>query len=224
LPQGFPIVASVPALTKNELEERYLTQHPGTNYSLGRFTIGFEVEVVVMSKTVLQVAQEAGRDSVSDEMMERDVYTYIRRKFLSIGVGANIYFPEPTGHGPDYSVWNITSDNSIETNTSSMEYSPQAPQIFRVGVELISPIFVFIDDGWPSTVRRVFGALNEMHWRPNRSTGLHVHVGSRDRPFTLEEVKEIAKYVLVFESEETHPERPLMCTRGIRQFCRSETP
>jgi hypothetical protein len=127
-----------------------------------------------------------------------------------MGVGANVYFPEPTGHDPDYSVWNITSDNSIETNTSSMEYSPQAPQICRVGVELISliQVCVFIDDGWPSTgtVRRVFGALNEMHWRPNRTTGLHVHVGSRDRPFTLEEVKEKYVTVLVFESEETHSE------------------
>jgi hypothetical protein len=27
---------------------------------------------------------------------------------------------------------------------------------------------------------RVFGALNEMHWRPYRSTGLHVHVASMD--------------------------------------------
>ena len=214
MPQGSPIVANVQAaLTENELQDRYLTKDPGINYSLGRFTIGFEVEVVVMPKTVLQVAQEAGRDIVSDEMMERDVYAYIRRKFHSIGLGANIYIPDPTGHGPDYSVWNITSDNSIETNTSSMESSPQAPRLFRVGVELISPIFVFINDEWPSTVRRVFGALNEMHWRPNRSTGLHVHVGSRYRPFTLKEVKEIAKYVLAFEGKETHPERSLIYTR-----------
>ena len=225
MPQGSPPVANVQAaLIEHELAERYLTPDPGTHYSLGRFTVGFEVEVVVMPKTVLQVAHEARRDIVSDETMERDVYAYIHQKCHSIGVGANIYIPDPTGHGPDYSVWNITSDNSIETNTSSMESSPQAPALFRVGVELISPIFVFNDDGWPSIVRRVFGALNEMHWRPNRSTGLHVHVGSRYRPFTLEEVKEIAKYVLVFEGKETHPERSFICTRRIRQFCRSETP
>jgi hypothetical protein len=56
------------------------------------------------------------------------------------------------------------------------------------------------------TVRRVFGALDEMHWRPNRTTGLQVHVGSRDGPFILEEVKEKYVTVLVFESEETHSE------------------
>lgn len=64
----------------------------------------------------------------------RDVYTYIRSKFHSIGVGANIYIPDPTGHGPDYSVRNIISDHCVETNTLSMESCPQAPGLFRAGI------------------------------------------------------------------------------------------
>jgi Putative amidoligase enzyme len=150
------------------------------NSNMPVYTMGFEVEVVIMHSTVSSAAEAAGRPQVLDNLMERDVYNYIRHKIIDLGLDANIHIPGPRGKSLDYNGWNITADNSIETNTSSMEYSPKTRRMLRVGVELISPVFVFHDPLWTSLVVRVFDSLNDMHWKPNRSTGLHVHgVGSQ---------------------------------------------
>ena len=130
-----------------------------------------------MHRTVTEAALAALRDEVVDAMMERDVYQFIQQKIQNLGMEANIHFKTPRSRTPNYSAWTITSDNSIQKNTSSMDPSPLSKRARRVGVELISPTFVFGDFEWTKEIKILFASLNEMHWKPNRSTGLHVHVG-----------------------------------------------
>jgi hypothetical protein len=81
-----------------------------------------------------------------------------------------------------------------------MEQSPGENKMLRVGVELVSPVFVYRNPEWISAFREVLETLNNsIRWKPNRSTGLHVHVALEHRPFTLEEIKSFAKNVLIFE-------------------------
>ena len=133
------------------------------------------------------------------ERVQGDVFTFVRKKICEVGREANVYIPGPTGNKPDYSKWNITEDSSIEMTTSSMEDSPDKKTIARVGIEIISPIFCIDDSSWMNEGKAVLTKLNELNWKPNRSTGLHVHVGIEGRKFTLEEVKAVAKYVIIFE-------------------------
>lgn len=154
-----------------------------------------------MHKTVREAVYAAGRETVVHHLMERDTYDFLRHRLNNIGVKSNIHIQGPSRHLPDYKVWNITSDNSIETQTSSMDDSPKNNRLCRVGIELISPIFHYNDPNWPSQIVTVFHNLNSLHLKANRSTGLHVHIGHESGSFELTEVKEIAKYVLVFESK-----------------------
>ena len=163
------------------------------------FTIGFEVEVVVMSRSVQDAAKAIGRQGIVEAAMERDVFTFLKHMIQGLGKEASVYVPGPTHNVPDYKVWNITSDNSIEVTTTSMDDTPPKKRPIRVGVELISPKFCFTTSDWETDVITVFTSLNQLHWKPNRSTGLHVHVGVKGREFTLAELKGIAKYVLIFE-------------------------
>ena len=160
------------------------------------FTVGFEVEAVVLRRSVRDALRAVGRPVV--EQVQGDVFTFVRKKICEVGREANVYIPGPTGNKPDYSKWNI-KDNSIETSTSSMEDSPVNKTVTRVGIEIVSPIFCIDDSSWMDEVDIVLTKLNDLHWKPNRSTGLHVHVGIEEREFTLDEVKAIAKYVITFE-------------------------
>ena len=154
-----------------------------------------------MHKTVREAVYAAGRRTVVYPLMERDTYDFLRHRLNNVGIKSNIHIQGPPGHLPDYEVWNITSDNSIETQTSSMDDSPKNNRLCRVGIELISPIFRYNDPNWPSQIVTVFRSLNFLHLKANRSTGLHVHIGRESGSFELSEVKKIAKYVLVFESK-----------------------
>lgn len=103
---------------------------------------GFEIQLVVMRISAQEATKAAGRPRVVDAMMGRDIYANIRTQMKKTGILATF---SPGKHKPDYSAWNITSDNSILTNTSSMEFTPKSKKIDRIGVEIISPIFTYND-------------------------------------------------------------------------------
>lgn len=150
-----------------------------------------------MRDTVLEAVKAAGRKDVIDGFMNVDVYEYFRGHILKVGHPAKVYTPKKDGSTPDYTGWNVTYDVSIETNTSSTEESPGEKKMMRVGAELISPVFVYQNLKWVSDFRKVFGTY--VQWKPNRSTGLHVHISLEHRTFKLEEIKSLAKNILVFE-------------------------
>ena len=81
--------------------------------------------------------------------------------------------------------------------SESMHSSPDRFPI-RVGMELVSPVFQPGDD-WTLLVHTAMSTLNKSRILVNSSTGLHVHVGVQDRRFTLEELKRIAEFVIIFE-------------------------
>ncbi len=61
---------------------------------------------------------------------------------------AYLYIPSSTrGSGPNYDVWNITTDATISELTSGSESDLSAFQT-RFGFELISPVFDVIGDEW----------------------------------------------------------------------------
>jgi hypothetical protein len=69
-----------------------------------------------------------------------------------------------------------------------------------VGMELISPIFVYRDAKWALGIRMVFERLNiSVYWKPDRSTGLYVYVALEHRMFALDEITSLAKSFLILK-------------------------
>jgi len=81
--------------------------------------------------------------------------------------------------------------------SESMHSSPDHFPM-RLGMELVSPVFQPRDD-WTLLLHKAIRTLNKSRILANSSTGLHVHVGVQDRCFTLEELKRIAEFVIIFE-------------------------
>jgi len=97
--------------------------------------------VAVISRSIADAAKAIGRPGAVE--IKRDIFNFLRQKIQSVGMQVNIYIPGPTHNVPDYKVWNITSDNSIETTTSSMDDLPPKKKTTSVAEELIYPTFCF---------------------------------------------------------------------------------
>jgi Putative amidoligase enzyme len=160
-------------------------------------TVGFELELVVGSRTVLMAAKSIGRSKVYAPTADREVYLYFAKRFNDVGCDADAYLPTSTRSRPDYSKWNFTNDSSIMEETSSMEGSPTDAHC-GVGMELVSPVFG-AQDPWEDLTRKALTQLKGTDVRVNSTTGFHVHIGIDKREFTLEEIKQLAQYVVIFE-------------------------
>ena len=162
-------------------------------------TFGFELELVVGSQTVLRAAKSFGRENIFHSTADREVYSYFAKLLTDGGCLASVYLPRSTRSRPDYSKWNLTHDSSIVEDTSSMEGSPSDTN-YRVGMELVSPVFR-VRDEWENTTLNALTRINQTDVRVNSTTGLHVHIGLEGRDFILEQVKRLAQYVIIFEGE-----------------------
>jgi hypothetical protein len=86
---------------------------------------------------------------------------------------------------------NIKQDSDVETSVSIWEASNSA------GVEVITPIMR--NDEWTFIVPDMMGHLRtSLDISFNRTTALHVHVGI-GRPYTLRDLKRVAKAIILFE-------------------------
>jgi hypothetical protein len=162
-------------------------------------TFGFELELVVGSATVLAAAKSFGRSKIFLPTVDREVYSYFAKLLTEGGFQAEAYMPTSTRSCPDYRKWNFTNDSSIVDDTSSMEGSPSDIGC-RVGMELVSPVFR-VHDEWDDSIRNALMTLNRTDIRVNSTTGFHVHIGMEGRDFSIEEVKRLAQYVIIFERE-----------------------
>src|SRR5271169_3380295 len=113
--------------------------------------LGFELELVVGSATVLAAAKSFGRSKIFLPTADREVYSYFAKLLTEGGFQAEAYLPTSTRSCPDYSKWNFTNDSSIVDDTSSTEGSPSVSHC-RVGMELVSPVFK-IHDEWEDSIR-----------------------------------------------------------------------
>jgi hypothetical protein len=151
-----------------------------------------------MRDTVLDAIKAAGRKDVVDALNERRWSQILPGP--KAGHRAKVYIPGEMGKHQTTAVGTSRTTSPSETNTSSMEQSPGEKRLLRVGMELISPIFVYGDaKSRASGFRAVFERLNEfIQWKPNRSTGLHVNVALEHRMFKMEEIRSLQS-VLIFE-------------------------
>ena len=104
---------------------------------------------------------------------------------------------------PDYSVWNITEDPSVEPNDCSQFAMHEVCQL-----ELISPIYKANSPDWEQDFRGVlheetFNPLDQpmIHFETNMFTHLHVHIGQGTNGFDFRTVRNLALLVLLFEDE-----------------------
>jgi hypothetical protein len=160
-------------------------------------TFGFELELVVAGSAVLATSKSFGRREVFLPAVHREVFRYFAKLLTDVGCEATAYLPTSTRSCPDYTKWNITN-NSIKDHTSSGEGSPTETD-FQLGMELVSPVFK-LSDGWEAATRRALLRLNATDIRVNPTTVFHVHIG-KTGGLCLEEVKLLAKYIIIFECE-----------------------
>ncbi|KAK7394063.1 hypothetical protein QQX98_013153 [Neonectria punicea] len=127
------------------------------------------------------------------------------------GLDCRVYFPSSTrGTGPDFSVWNVTTDATVIEATSGSSTDSSAFQR-RFGFEIITPVFYQTDNNsWIQELRSGISSIGDaVIWKANRSTGLHVHVGrgANDTAWTLQEIQKISAFCVRFEDavDDLHP-------------------
>jgi hypothetical protein len=106
---------------------------------------------------------------------------------------------------PDYTVWNVTTDDSINVYNYNSDTGMVEAWRTRFGFEIVTRIFSNTDSGrWRDEVRRGLRAISSaVRWTANSSTGLHVHIGAggQSARFSLDEVKKIAIFCCRFEGK-----------------------
>lgn len=140
-----------------------------------------------------------------ESQSDRTALEAIASSIRELGLLANVFLLRSTRDQPDYNVWNICLDVTILEETSSAG-SPRegCEDLQLVGAEIVSPIFES-DSKWQLTLEKVFSSSGlgaRIPITTNRSTGFHVHVGTKDgsiKEFTLQQVKSVAMAVMFFE-------------------------
>jgi hypothetical protein len=154
-------------------------------------TFGVEIEFVARDK-------RSGTSTCSSHSM----LALCKDEVARSGVPVVLFLPQSNKDRPNYTVWNVTEDISIEELTSSSEsLLSQAP---GHRVELVSPTYR-IEDDWKSEIQKVLCALTESALfgvTVNRSTGLHIHMDLGDSGLSLDNLRCVAKAVVHFESGE----------------------
>jgi hypothetical protein len=154
-------------------------------------SIGLEIEAIVLS---LNSAAEIPRSTQAQLQL-------IANAISATGVVARAYMPTTTRASPNYTIWNVVVDSTIDEVTSHSDTSDSAYQS-RFGVELVSPTYYKTDESdWKDDIQLALGGVSDrVSWKANRSAGLHVHVGrGLDDVFTLPQLKRLAILVCRFE-------------------------
>ena len=135
-------------------------------------SLGLEFEVVVHS---LKPAAPIPSSTLAQ-------LTIVSKALTSAGLQALPFIPTSTRASPNYTIWNVVTDATIQEVTSNSDASDSAFQS-RFGVELVSPVFEERSgEAWKEEVRRALAAIAQrVEWKANRSTGLHVHIGLKVR-------------------------------------------
>ena len=157
-------------------------------------SIGLEFEAIVLK------VKFKGPEAVISRSVDKQLQL-IAAAISATGVAASPYMPTSTRASPNYTIWNVVVDSTIQEVTSHSDASDSAYQS-RFGIELVSPIYYETDkSGWKDDLHLVLAGVSErVSWKANRSTGLHVHVGrERDATFTLPQMKRLAVLVCRFE-------------------------
>lgn len=159
------------------------------------FSVGLEIEAIALAR--------ASSSTALPSRLE-DQLSLVANSLQDAGIPSRVYIPSSTrGSGPNYDIWNITTDATISELTSSSESDLSAFQT-RFGFELISPVFDVVGDEWKGILRLALKSIGDMiKWKANRSTGLQVHLGHlKGAPgFTLEQVKRVAILYCRFEGK-----------------------
>jgi hypothetical protein len=131
-------------------------------------SVGLEFEAVVLS---LKPAAEIPRSTQAQLQL-------IATAINTTGMAASPYMPTSTCGSPNYTIWNVVVDSTVQEVTLHSDALDSAYQS-RFGIELVSPTYYETDKaGWKDNVHLALGAVDKcVSWKANRSTGLHVHVG-----------------------------------------------
>lgn len=175
-------------------------------------SVGVEVEAIILKYRSPLPSRDYARLELVAKALEAG------------GLSARVFLPSSTRDIPDFSVWNVVMDVTIEEATSGSDASENTITE-RFGVEVVSPIFFTEMNTWAGQIRSAMQAVSlAFTWKANRSTGLHVHVGrGREDQFTLPQLKRLAIMVVRFEGKlpsspmtafrmTTHQMRWTLCT------------
>ncbi|TFK96408.1 hypothetical protein BDV98DRAFT_576240 [Pterulicium gracile] len=165
-------------------------------------TFGIEVEAIVVKRRQSQTPLPA--IDLKQLQLVSDCLT-------ASGLQSRVFIPTARTLGPDFTIWNVVQDITIEELTSQSDSSPSGA-VQRFGVEIVSPIFRLDDASWRTDISKAVQAVSaELVWKANRSAGFHVHVGTtgadQSDEFTLSQLKRIAVMVIRFEAsmDSYHP-------------------
>ena len=106
---------------------------------------------------MVAAATSFDRNKIFLRIVHREVYSYFAKLLTKGGSQAEAYLPTSTRSRPDYRKWNFTNNFSI-VDMSSMEGSSSDTH-FRVGMELVSPVFR-VRDEWKNSIRNALMRLN----------------------------------------------------------------
>ncbi|SLM34269.1 Putative amidoligase enzyme [Lasallia pustulata] len=103
--------------------------------------------------------------------------------------------------------WTVTTNKSVEVEVEKDKLSPDLQVINRYAVELKSPAYRHTREALLEVQRAVDVIKKEFSVFVNETCGFHVHVGNRDRGFTLETMKNLSLLVTIFERQfnQLHP-------------------
>ncbi|KAI4131340.1 MAG: hypothetical protein LQ347_003031 [Umbilicaria vellea] len=126
-------------------------------------------------------------------------------------------FPVNNPHVDNIDNWTVSTDSTVELEQKELPRHLQGSQWYVV--ELKSPAYRYRMEALTEVQRAVDLVKKRFNIFVNRTCGFHVHVGNRDRGFTLETVKNLALLVTVFERQinQLHPRH-----RNSNTWC--ETP
>lgn len=159
------------------------------------FSVGLEIEGIASAR--------ASSPTPLPSRLE-DQLSLVADALQDAGILSRVYIPSSTrGSGPNYDIWNITTDATISELTSDSESDLSAFKT-RFGFELISPVFDIVSDEWKGILDLALKSIGDVvKWKANRSTGLHVHLGHvKGAPgFSLEEVKRVPIFYCRFEGK-----------------------
>lgn len=117
-------------------------------------SVGIEIEAVAVERT------ESGAEPLPTKLEQQ--LQLVANALRDARLPAQIYIPSTTrGHGPDYTVWNVTTDITVSEATSGSDAGPEAFRE-RFGFELISPVFDTGGDEWKAQVELATKSISKL--------------------------------------------------------------
>lgn len=164
-------------------------------------TFGIELEFIVLyrKKDYVDACSSALGHSPSRADYEEVLVQHMVDELKANNFPVNIPYVDNIDN------WTVSSEGTIELEQEELPRRLQGSQWYAV--ELKSPAYRYRMEALNEVQRAVDLVKKKFEIFVNETCGFHVHVGNRNRGFTLETVKNLALFVTVFERQinQLHP-------------------